>query len=135
MQPDPAPFTILPHIEAHRDDRLGRIAGRIHVLDPVDLVEELLEPGRHLPFHFPRRGSGHVHQHVGDWHHNLGVLLSRGDEQGNRPGNEADDDEQNGEIPFEKRLNQAGHPVVIGFLMSEVGLRIPDVGGRGSGVG
>ena len=114
VQSHPASFAIFPDIEAHGHDGLGRVAGRVNILHPIDLIEKLLEARGDLPFDLARRSAGHIYQNVSDRDNDLWVLLARRDRERDDPDYNADEDQQDRKIPFQKYPNNARHPVVGG---------------------
>jgi hypothetical protein len=92
-----APLAVLAHVVAHGDDRLVRPAHGVDVLHPVDLIEDLLQRGRHQLFHFGRGMAGKVDVHVGQRDDNLRVFLARSQAQRGQPhdgGQENQDDRE-----------------------------------------
>jgi len=82
---DQARFHVLAHIEAD-DGQVGtRPHGRVDVLHPRYLPEELLHGRGDPSLHLGRRGAGVAHHYVDHGDHDLGLLLPGRHQHGKEP--------------------------------------------------
>ncbi len=74
---DNAFFFIFTHSKPDNGHRKTGRRGRIDILHPWDLPEELFHGSRDPLFHLFGRGPGHLHKDIDHRHHDLGLFLSR----------------------------------------------------------
>ena len=102
VQFDERIFAILAHVEPNRDDAVAGPGHRVHVLDPVDLVQQLFQATRDLLLDFlggqPRRADEHVRHR----HDDLRFFLAGRQQQCHQAEQQRNDHQQNGDVAPQK---------------------------------
>jgi hypothetical protein len=102
-----AVLPVLAHVEAHGDDRTAAPRDRVDVLDPIDLGQQLLEPGSDLPLHLPRIEPRRFDVHVCHRHDDLGLLFPGREEQRDPAEQQRGEAQQDREVAAQEEVDDA----------------------------
>jgi len=104
---DEAVVTVSAHGEAHGDERAPGMRHGVHVLDAVDLMQELLQRRRDQPLDLGGRQPRRFHDDVGQRHDDLRLLLARCHVERDRAAEQRDQDEQRRDVVLEEDIDDA----------------------------
>ena len=103
-----AGLQVLAHLELGGDHGVAVAGHGVEVLQALHLPKLLLQIDDRQVFHFLGRGAGHTDEDVHHGHGDLGVFFTRREYQGRGPSQQADDDNQGGQLRFDEPPHQAG---------------------------
>ena len=95
-----AGLQVLAHLELGGDHGVAVAGLGVEVFQTLHLPELFLQRDDRQVFHLLRRGAGEADEDVHHGHGNLGVFLTGGEDQGRGPGQQADNDNQGGQLGF-----------------------------------
>ena len=107
---DEAVFAVFSDPEAYGDDGASRERHGVDVLDPVDLREKLLDPGRHLALDLVDGQSRSRDVDVRHGHDDLRLLLARSHDERDQAGQDRQDDEDRRQPALEEEIDDAREP-------------------------